>query len=85
MCAPPRALEAANTLTCSVNNEQAPYSLSCCMMACDMILATIGWKQPAKRPEVFNPASMEHLTAILLLSLAQTGAESEGSVVPSRT
>lgn len=85
ICAPPRALEGANTLTCSVNNEQTPYRMSCRMMVCDMILAMIGWKQLAKRPEVFDPASMELLTSILLLSLAQIGAESESSMLPPRT
>ena len=39
MCAPPRALEAANTLTGSVNNERALYRMSCCMRAPDMRLA----------------------------------------------
>lgn len=78
-------LEGANTLTCSVNNEQTPYRMSCHMMACDMILAMTGWKQLAKRPEAFNPASVELLTTILLLSLAKIRAESEVGLVPSRT
>lgn len=85
ICAPPRALKAANTLTCSVNNEQTPYRMSCHMMACDMILAMTRWKQLAKRPEAFNPVSMELLMSISFLSLAQIGAESESGLVPSRT
>lgn len=77
ICAPRRALEAANTLTCSVSNEQIPHRMSCHMIAQDMILAVTWWKQLAKRPETFNSASMELLESISHLSLTEVKAESE--------
>lgn len=73
----PRALEAANTLTGSVNNEQTLYRISCHMMAPDMRLAMTWGKQLAKRPAVLDPASTEPLVCTSLPSLAQIGAERE--------
>lgn len=76
ICAPLRALEAANILRCLVSNEPTPHRMTCHMIAQDVIFSVTWCKQLAKRPKAFNFASLEPLESISHLSLTQIVAKS---------
>lgn len=79
MAAPPRALEAASTLTGSVNNEQTPYRMSCPVMAPDRILA-----RTCPKPRGIHPPSVEPLASTSLSVLLRWEPREKADMVSSR-